>query len=130
MEKNQRKRVIAIIQERGRNTRLIENASPKVLNRIKECQNGIPIPSMIQYTDAIDAISKLDPAWSELSGSEQDILMGLYGKNRLRNGTATALSEKLEITERQVFRRSAQALQHFYEVLHNHELFEEESIRV
>lgn len=85
---------------------------------------------MIQYTDAIDAISKLDPAWSELSGSEQDILMGLYGKNRLRNGTATALSEKLEITERQVFRRSAQALQHFYEVLHNHELFEEESIRV
>ena len=125
MEKNERKTAIALIQERGRNVRLIENASPKVLNRIKEYQNGVPIPSAVQYTNALEAIAKLDPAWTELSGSEQDMLMELYGRQRLRNGAASRLSSNLDITERQVFRRSAQALQHFNEALQNHGLVQE-----
>ena len=128
MDKSRRKAIISLVQERGRNVRLFENASPKVLNRIKECQNGVPIPSAVQYTNALEAIARLEPAWSALSGAEQDILMELYGRQRLRNGAAYRLAMALEITERQVFRRSAEALQHFYDALQNHGLLQEESI--
>ena len=89
MEKNERKTAIALIQERGRNVRLIENASPKVLNRIKEYQNGVPIPSAVQYTNALEAIAKLDPAFCS-AGRRQASISGTATVSKQPSGSSTA----------------------------------------
>ena len=124
MNKIERKKSIAFIQEHGRNTRLIENAPAKAIQEAKS-SNG-STPSVVRYAETLEAIAALAPVWSALSGREQDVLMEMYGRKRLRNGAASRLSTKLELSERQIYRHSTHALQHFHDELVKNNILQED----